>query len=114
MEPKMVMRQHIKIMSTKFHIHLIMFTLIRKGNFDLFTLILFQYNYLFYSIPSHLIGPWAANTNNASGQGFIFQFPRTVTVSSTKTKVSNGAYGIWSNGLAIYSASDAQSFKRYI
>lgn len=61
-------------------------------------------------IPGYSIGPWS-NPNVASNQNFVFKITRNpVKNSGAATAVGLGHIGIWSNGVSIFNADDAQTY----
>lgn len=63
-------------------------------------------------IPSHAIGPWTANPNQASNQNFRFKIKRSPQVQTgTKTTVGLGQVGVWLNGTVFYNPKDAFSYQ---
>ncbi len=63
------------------------------------------------SIPGYSIGPWTGDPNIPSNQDFVFKItlhPQKNTAA--KTTVGLGPVGVWSNGVAIYNASDGMSY----
>ena len=67
------------------------------------------------SIPSWNIGPsWSNNPNNASAKNVTFTYKLTASQNTgTKTATSNGAIGLWNNGVEIYNANDVRSNKSF-
>jgi len=62
-------------------------------------------------IPGYSIGPWAGDPNIPSNQNFVFKITRTPQKNSgAPTVVGLGQVGVWSNGVAIYNASDGMSY----
>ena len=62
------------------------------------------------SIPSHTMGPWKANPNDASGQGYTFKIPLSITQATSHETVGLGTVGVWKNGVSIYSPEDGRSY----
>ena len=61
-------------------------------------------------IPGYDIGPWA-NPNKPANQNFVFKITRKpIKNTGTATKIGLGHIGIWTNGVSIYNAWDAQSY----
>ncbi len=61
------------------------------------------------SVPAYTIGPWTANPNTPSNQGFVSKFTRNPVVNSgTKTNTGLGSVGIWTNGVSIFNAKDGR------
>jgi hypothetical protein len=62
-------------------------------------------------IPSYNIGPWPMNPSTPRNQNFVFKITRK-PVQNTGTPVTTplGHIGVWSNGVTIFNASDAQSY----
>lgn len=63
------------------------------------------------SIPGYSIGPWTGDPNIPSNQNFVFMItlhPQKNTGSPTV--LGGGQIGVWSNGVAIFNAWDAQSY----
>jgi YHYH protein len=61
----------------------------------------------------HVMGPWN-NPNLPKNQGTstsVYRFPRTATISGTKTLTSLGALGFLVDGVAIFDTRDAFSYK---
>lgn len=71
-------------------------------------------NYIYVSascIPGYDIGPWKANPNTPSNQNFVFKITRKPTKNTgTAVKIQGGHTGIWTNGVSIFNAWDAQSY----
>lgn len=62
-------------------------------------------------IPGYDIGPWAGNPNTPANQNFVFKITRNpIQNSGTATKITGGHIGIWTNGVSIFNAWDAQSY----
>lgn len=62
-------------------------------------------------IPGYSIGPWAGDPNIPSNQNFVFKITRAPQKNSgAPTVVGLGQVGVWSNGVAIYNASDGMSY----
>jgi hypothetical protein len=62
-------------------------------------------------IPGYSIGPWTGNPNIPSNQNFVFKITRTPTKNTgALTAVGLGHVGIWSNGVSIDNADDAQTY----
>lgn len=62
-------------------------------------------------IPGYSIGPWNSDPNIPSNQNFVFMITREPAKNtSTPTAVGLGQIGVWSNGVAIYNASDGMSY----
>ena len=62
-------------------------------------------------IPGYDIGPWTANPNKPANQNFVFKITRKpIKNTGTATKIGLGHIGIWTNGVSIYNAWDAQSY----
>ena len=62
-------------------------------------------------IPGYDIGPWTANPNKPANQNFVFKITRKPTQNTgTATKIAGGHIGIWTNGVSIFNAWDAQSY----
>ena len=61
-------------------------------------------------IPSHSIGPWAANPNNATDQSHLFQIPRTPQVATNNTNTPLGAMGVFVNGVPMFNAKDGMKY----
>jgi YHYH protein/Secretion system C-terminal sorting domain len=60
-------------------------------------------------IPGYSIGPWNANPNVPVNENFVYKFtlsPRKNT--GTLTTIGNGHIGVWSNGVSMFNADDAQ------
>lgn len=74
----------------------------------------FDSNYVYISctcIPGYSIGPWTGNPNTPSNQNFVFEIPRNpVPNTGTADSVGLGQMAVWSNGVAAYNASDAQTY----
>ena len=63
------------------------------------------------SIPGYSIGPWSGDPNIPSNQDFVFKITlHPAKNTGTKTAVGLGQTGVWSNGVAIYSASDGMTY----
>lgn len=63
------------------------------------------------SIPSYSIGPWKANPNSPTDLNSLYKIPRKPKEQTgAKTAVPLGAIGIWSNGVTMFNADDAQSY----
>lgn len=62
-------------------------------------------------IPGYSIGPWKGDPNIPSNQNFVFKITRNPQKNSGKpTVVGLGQIGVWSNGVAIYNASDGMTY----
>lgn len=62
-------------------------------------------------IPGYNIGPWPGNPNIPVNQNFVFKITRHPQQNTgTPTATPLGHTGIWSNGVSIFNASDAQSY----
>ncbi len=62
-------------------------------------------------IPGYDIGPWQGNPNIPSNKNFVFKFTRMPQKNNgTLTKVGLGHVGVWSNGVSIDNAWDAQTY----
>jgi hypothetical protein len=62
-------------------------------------------------IPAYSIGPWAGDPNIPSNQAFVFRIPRHPSVNAgTKTATPLGAIAVWTNGVAVFNALDANSY----
>lgn len=62
-------------------------------------------------IPGYDIGPWTGNPNTPINENFCYKITRTpVQNTGTATAVSLGHIGVWSNGVSIFNAKDAQSY----
>ena len=74
----------------------------------------FDSNYVYITtncIPGYDIGPWSKNPNWAKNQNFCFKITRNpVKNTGTAVTVGLGHIGIWSNGVSIYNAWDANSY----
>jgi hypothetical protein len=60
----------------------------------------------------HVMGPWN-NPNLPKNQGTnptVYRFPRTASVTATKTLTNMGAIGFFVDGVAIYNTSDGFSY----
>lgn len=71
-------------------------------------------NYVYVSctcIPGYDIGPWMGNPNVPSNQNFVYKFTRNPQHNTgTLTTVGLGHVGVWTNGVSMFNASDAQSY----
>lgn len=74
----------------------------------------FSKDYVYVSatcIPGYDIGPWAGNPNTPANQNFVFKITRNpIQNSGIATKIAGGHIGIWTNGVSIFNAWDAQSY----
>jgi len=62
-----------------------------------------------FCIPGYSIGPWLHNPNLPSNQNFVYKLILNPTPNTgTPTKIGNGHIGLWSNGVSIFNADDAQ------
>ncbi|MBC7382401.1 MAG: YHYH protein [Bacteroidia bacterium] len=62
-------------------------------------------------IPGYSIGPWLGNPNIPANKNFVFKVTRLpVKNTSTLTAVGLGHVGVWTNGVSIDNAWDAQSY----
>jgi len=62
-------------------------------------------------IPGYDVGPWAGNPNTPANQNFCFKITRTPQENNgTKTKTPLGHVGVWTNGVSVFNALDAQSY----
>jgi hypothetical protein len=62
-------------------------------------------------IPGYDVGPWTANPNTPANQNFCFKIARTPEENTgTKTKTPLGHVGVWTNGVSVFNALDAQSY----
>ncbi|MEI8279909.1 MAG: YHYH protein [Bacteroidota bacterium] len=62
-------------------------------------------------IPGYSIGPWTGNPNTPSNQNFVFKITRNPQQNTgTPVAVGLGHIGVWTNGVSIFNASDAQSY----
>lgn len=62
-------------------------------------------------IPGYDIGPWTANPNIPANQNFVFKITRKPTQNTAApSKIGLGHVGVWTNGVSIFNASDAQSY----
>jgi hypothetical protein len=63
------------------------------------------------SVPAYGIGPWPGNPNTPSDGNWTFRITRNpAPKAAPKTATGLGAIGVWTNGVAIYNASDARSY----
>jgi len=63
------------------------------------------------SIPGYSIGPWIGDPNTPSNQNFVFKITLYPAKNSgTPILVGLGQIGVWSNGVAIYNASDGMTY----
>ena len=63
------------------------------------------------SVPSYQIGPWPGNPNTPADGNWCFRINRNpAPKTAPKTATGLGAIGVWTNGVAIYNASDARSY----
>jgi hypothetical protein len=71
-------------------------------------------NYVYVScscIPGYDIGPWNGNPNTPSNQNFVYKFPLSPQQQTgTLTTVGLGHTGVWTNGVSIFNANDAQTY----
>lgn len=63
------------------------------------------------AIPTYTIGPWPGNPNVASNQNWRFKIARQPVAATTHTATPLGHIGLWSNGVVIFNARDAQSYQ---
>jgi hypothetical protein len=72
-------------------------------------------NYVYISssgIPEYSIGPWPGDPNDAVNQNFVFKIPRNPREETgTKTSTPLGVTAVLINGVAIFNAKDANSYK---
>ena len=61
-------------------------------------------------IPSHSIGPWMMNPNDAGDQSHLFQIPRTPQVATNNLNTPLGAMGVFVNGVPMFNAKDGMKF----
>jgi len=62
-------------------------------------------------IPGYSIGPWNGNPNLPSNQNFVFKITRSPQKNLGKPIVMGlGPIGVWSNGVALYNASDGMTY----
>ena len=62
-----------------------------------------------FCIPGYSIGPWNHNPNVPTNQNFVYKLTLNPTPNSgTPTAIGNGHIGVWSNGVSIFNADDAQ------
>ncbi len=59
-------------------------------------------------IPGYSIGPWNANPNTPTNQNFVYKLTLTPHKATTTTAIGLGHIGVWSNGVSIFNADDAQ------
>lgn len=64
------------------------------------------------SIPSYTIGPWPGQPTMGPGaQNFTFRFTRTPQANTgTPTATPGGHVAVWTNGVSVYTARDANSY----
>jgi hypothetical protein len=62
-------------------------------------------------IPGYDIGPWTGNPNVAQNQNFVFKITRNPQHNTgIPDTVGLGHVGVWSNGVSIFNADDAQTY----
>ena len=62
-------------------------------------------------IPGYSIGPWMGQPNVPSNQNFVFKITRNPQQNTgTPTAVGLGHIGVWTNGVSIFNADDAQTY----
>ncbi|MFN8166995.1 MAG: YHYH protein [Bacteroidia bacterium] len=62
-------------------------------------------------IPGYSIGPWTGNPNTPTNQNFVYKITRNPQQNmGTGTAIGLGHIGVWSNGVSIFNAEDAQSY----
>ncbi len=62
-------------------------------------------------IPGYSIGPWNGNPNMPSNQNFVFKITRNPQKNTgTPTVMGLGPIGVWSNGVALFNASDGMTY----
>lgn len=62
-------------------------------------------------IPGYDIGPWQSNPNIPVNQNFVFKLTRHPQANGgTAINTPLGHIGVWSNGVSIFNAKDAQSY----
>jgi len=62
-------------------------------------------------IPGYDIGPWQGNPNTPMNQDFVFRIPRQPRHNDgSPVATPLGHVGLWSNGVSIFNAKDAQSY----
>lgn len=62
-------------------------------------------------IPGYDIGPWTGNPNVASNQNFVYKITRNPQHNTgTPTAIGLGHIGVWTNGVSIFNADDAQTY----
>lgn len=65
-----------------------------------------------FGIPAYTIGPWPGNPNTATNQNFLFRIPRQPKVNTgTKTSTPLGPVAVWINGVTVFNALDAFSYR---
>mgnify|MGYP001166189770 CR=1 FL=1 len=62
-------------------------------------------------IPSHPIGPWSQNPNSAADKDWTFRIKKNPTPATNHTDVPLGPVGVAVNGVALFSALDARSYR---
>ncbi len=62
-------------------------------------------------VPGYTIGPWAGNPNTPVNQNFVYKITRNpVQNTGTLTSIGLGHTGVWSNGVSVFNADDAQTY----
>jgi hypothetical protein len=63
-------------------------------------------------IPGYDIGPWPGNPNTPKNQNFVYKITRHPKANTgTAVETPLGHIGVWSNGVSIFNAKDAMSYK---
>jgi hypothetical protein len=62
-------------------------------------------------IPSHSIGPWQNNPNQAQQQSHVFRIPRTPQPATNHIDTPLGPIGVFVNGVPMFNAEDAFSWQ---
>jgi hypothetical protein len=62
-------------------------------------------------IPSYSIGPWPGNPNTPVNKNFVYKITRNPQKNTgTLTAIGLGHTGVWTNGVSIFNADDAQTY----
>jgi hypothetical protein len=63
-------------------------------------------------VPSYTIGPWPGNPNTPKNQNFVYKITRhPKKKNGSRTETPLGHVGVWINGVSIFNAKDARSYK---
>ncbi len=62
-------------------------------------------------IPSHPIGPWPGNPNDAIDKNYLFRIPRVPQQATNHVATPLGPIGVFVNGVPVFSADDGRSYQ---